>query len=303
MKTKHLLLLLFFCTCAFSQSMTEKYNSYLNRYEYFDSSGNLTGYKSYNSYLGVWEYFKENTNTYNKKPIQYAKPSTDDNFALLQQVANQKQNSYNSNHKRIDNYLSKIQSNISEIENLEIREKIQKRYDLEIVDVMNNKRYDLSSNALTQQVLDFIYNNINAIKAEEFKKYNDEIETRNKLSETKASTNARPSVLSKSLMKFIGNHKVYKIEDYTLTSGGKWTLTNTDNSVADVKLFNNQIQFKRSNSSRFGFRELFFTDYDAGTGYYIYESNYGNTFIEKDFKKVIFYELHDKTKKYVYYIL
>jgi hypothetical protein len=168
MKNKYLLLLLFFCTCAFSQTMTEKYNSYLNRYEYFDSSGNLTGYKTYNSYLGVWEYFKENTNTYNKKPIQYAKPPTDDNFALLQQVANQKQNSYNINHKKVDDVLSRIQYVISSEANTDLKRRLQNRFNLEILNVLNKREYDYSSNSLTDNVIDWIYN----VSAKIFKEEN-----------------------------------------------------------------------------------------------------------------------------------
>ncbi|MDO8315986.1 MAG: hypothetical protein Q7T12_00490 [Flavobacterium sp.] len=139
--------------------MTEKYNSYLNRYEYFDSSGNLTGYKTYNSYLGVWEYFKENTNTYNKNPIQYAKPSTDDNFALLQQVANQKQNLYNNNHKRVQTELSIYLDVINnpEVEMTpERRTRIRSRYKLEVINFINNNRYDYSNTSVTNQVRDFI---------------------------------------------------------------------------------------------------------------------------------------------------
>lgn len=168
MKNKYLLLLLFFCTCAFSQTMTEKYNSYLNRYEYFDSSGNLTGYKTYNSYLGVWEYFKENTNTYNKKPIQYAKPPTDDNFGLLQQVANQKQNSYNINHKKVDDVLSRIQYVISNEANTDLKRRLQNRFNLEILNVLNKREYDYSSNSLTDNVIDWIYN----VSAKIFKEEN-----------------------------------------------------------------------------------------------------------------------------------
>jgi hypothetical protein len=281
--------------------MTEKYNSYLNRYEYFDSSGNLTGYKTYNSYLGVWEYFNENTNTYNKKPIQYAKPPTDDNFALLQQVANQKQNSYNSNHKRIGEYLEKIKINIFEIENLEIRAKTLKRYDSEIVDVINNKGYDLSSNALTQQVLDFIYNKFNAIKAEEFKKYNDEIENNNKLSETEINTSVGENAFPYNLEKYLGDHTVYKIEDYTRTSDGKWTIANIENSIAGVFLFKNQIHFKRNNSQLVGVRLFSYKKFSSG--FYIFSSNNGETYIDKDFKKIIFFDMNDVNKKHIYYVM
>lgn len=301
MKIKYLLLLLFFCTCAFSQTMTEKYNSYLNRYEYFDSYGNLTGYKSYNSYTGVWEYYSENANSNNRKPIEYAKPQTDDNFALLQQVANQKQNSYNSNHKRVQECFATIQTLI-DAKDLELRVRTQNRFNSEVFNVVNNEGYDYSNNSLTNQVIKFIKDKYMEILLSESKKLNDEIESKNKLIETEKNTSVRESVLSKSLTKFIGNYKVYKIEDYIKTSSGKWTLSKTDNSIANLTLTNSQIIYKRNSSLHYKARELFFTDYDSGKGYYIYDSNYGITFIEKDFKTVIFYDKDNDTKKYVYYV-
>lgn len=45
---KKYLLLLLLCSSVYSQTSTEKYNSYQNRYEYFDNNGNMTGYKVYN---------------------------------------------------------------------------------------------------------------------------------------------------------------------------------------------------------------------------------------------------------------
>lgn len=43
----------------FSQTSTEKWSSLNNRYEYFDSSGYMTGYKEYNSLMGTWDYYSE----------------------------------------------------------------------------------------------------------------------------------------------------------------------------------------------------------------------------------------------------
>jgi hypothetical protein len=45
MKTIFLLLL---CSITYAQQITEKWNEYEKRYEYFDSSGKMTAYKSYN---------------------------------------------------------------------------------------------------------------------------------------------------------------------------------------------------------------------------------------------------------------
>lgn len=49
-----------------SPSSTEKWNSTLKRYEYFDSNGKITGYKKYNNYNAQWEIidFQKNPESY-----------------------------------------------------------------------------------------------------------------------------------------------------------------------------------------------------------------------------------------------
>lgn len=169
MKTKYLLFLLFFSICAYSQTMTEKYNSILSRYEYFDGQGNLTGYKVYDSLFKEWKYYQVEVQSYERKPIQYAKPPTDDNFALLQQVANKKQNSYNTNRAKVQNCISTIQKFMN-YENIEVKTRLQNRFNSEILDVINKKSYDFSDDNLTKQVVDFIWNKYEAIFLYETKK-------------------------------------------------------------------------------------------------------------------------------------
>ena len=91
---------LFFFALTYSQTSTEKYNSLLERYEYFDNEGNLTGYKSYNSILEVWEYYKVEVNNYKPKKIEYSGQIKDDNFELLRQTAIQMDRSYNYNNQK-----------------------------------------------------------------------------------------------------------------------------------------------------------------------------------------------------------
>ena len=53
---------------SYSQSY-QKYNEYLDRTEFYDSYGNMTGYAKYNSYLDRMEYFDSygNLKSYEKK--------------------------------------------------------------------------------------------------------------------------------------------------------------------------------------------------------------------------------------------
>ena len=61
-------LVLFVTTLSFGQT-TQKYNSILDRIEFYDSRGNLTGYAKENSILKRTEYYDERGNLvkYEKK--------------------------------------------------------------------------------------------------------------------------------------------------------------------------------------------------------------------------------------------
>ena len=50
-KTLITFLVLICATQAYSQNTTQKYNSYLDRTEFYDSYGNMVGYAKENSYL------------------------------------------------------------------------------------------------------------------------------------------------------------------------------------------------------------------------------------------------------------
>lgn len=93
---------------CFSQTATKKYNSYYNRYEYFDSSGNMTGYEKYNSYSKQWEYYTTNTSQ-SRQPTQYRDPQQL-NISGLGNAMTAKQNRYNRSQATIDDITSQIKS-------------------------------------------------------------------------------------------------------------------------------------------------------------------------------------------------
>ncbi len=89
---------------TFSQTYTEKYNSYLNRYELYDSSGQLIGYKKYNPYTKSYEIKYFNT----QQGSSYIEPIDTD---FLMQAMLYKQKQYDTN-------LPKIQDKVNSIHNL-----------------------------------------------------------------------------------------------------------------------------------------------------------------------------------------
>ncbi len=104
-------------------------------------------------------------------------------------------------------------------------------------------------------------------------------------------------------MKFKGLHKVYRIEDYTRLADGRWTVTKVDNAIAFLTLEDNDILWERSEAQMVTGRTFSFLESYSPNGYYIFATTKGgDVHIEKDFKKVIFYDESDKTKKYIYYV-
>ena len=295
MKNIYTFIILLLCLSSYSQTITEKYNSYLNRYEYFDSNGNLNGYKSYNSYLGVWEYFSNNSATYSRKPVQYAPAPKDNSFALLQQTVMQRQSDYNSNKKIIDDLLVKLNERIIDIKNYEIYSIVHKRFGLEVINFLNRSNIDFSNGSRVNEVRTFIVNKYNSIESEEYKNYNNKIVAKNEPKKT-------ISILPHGLLKFLGSHKVYKIEDYVIDENRAWKVIKTENSPAVLNISQNRIEWKRNGASEYTTRS--FTSYKkyTETGYYILESNGGDVIIENDLKTVTFHELSDVRKKYIYYI-
>lgn len=102
---------------CFSQTVTKKYNSYYNRYDYFDSSSNLIGYEKYNSYSRQWEYYRVQQAP-QRQPYEYKDPQQLD-ISNLGNAASTLQNRYNSNQKSVqtvvDDILYQIKSlNISD---------------------------------------------------------------------------------------------------------------------------------------------------------------------------------------------
>lgn len=76
MKSKITISLFFFTILITAQrpSSTEKWNATLERYEFFDSNGKITGYKKYNSYKRQWEIidFQKNPESYRGGNNAYA---------------------------------------------------------------------------------------------------------------------------------------------------------------------------------------------------------------------------------------
>lgn len=167
------IVLLLFTITSFAQTTTEKYNSYLKRYEYFDSRGTLIGYKQYNSYLNQWEYYKTGSGGY-----QIQQPQSSINIDLVQKTLNSKQSAYDNNVKSVQNTVKVIYRNIDYLvlkvitddpKELDYKyaNHIKSLFETKCVKVVEQKSYDFSSSSTTNMVNDWlIKNSVNILKQE-----------------------------------------------------------------------------------------------------------------------------------------
>lgn len=93
MKYLILLLFLFIINLSLAQSVTQKYNSLYNRYEYFDETGNMIGYRTYNSLLKQWEFYSNKDSNRKADFGSYVPPI---NLELVSKVLAYKQARYDN---------------------------------------------------------------------------------------------------------------------------------------------------------------------------------------------------------------
>lgn len=93
MKITLYILIFFNLSFCFSQAVVQKYNSLLNRYEFFNEYGDMLAYKTYNSLLNQWEIYSINQKNQKTDNEKYIQPI---NLELLASVMAQKQARYDN---------------------------------------------------------------------------------------------------------------------------------------------------------------------------------------------------------------
>lgn len=101
-----------------------------------------------------------------------------------------------------------------------------------------------------------------------------------------------------ALKNYHGGFNVDLIIDYELINND-WVKQKSDKGY--IYYVGDSIYFKR-NQGKWGFRELNLINYNSTLKTYIYNSQYGKTYINEDFKIVTFFDAHNENKKYEYYI-
>jgi hypothetical protein len=149
-----LLTAILFSLQVYSQTMYEKYNNYLNRYEYFDTYGQMIGYKTYNAYTKTWEYYKSG--------------QTDNDMHLTETaryvggVQAQLQARYEYNHKRLTNSIEALAFRVSNSSYSDyVKENSLKFFNEKCINGLNSQKYDLTSNSQITQIIAWLNSSMN----------------------------------------------------------------------------------------------------------------------------------------------
>ena len=149
---------------CFSQSVIQKYNSLYKRYEYFNSSGNMIGYKQYDSISKQWEYFDLRSNQNHKQPREYGEYVQPYNSDLIERALSQKQQIYNYNYQKVQSTIKEIVE-ITRNSNLNASTKYEiiKQFSDAVSKNLNNQSIDYSSLEQTNSVISWLWTTVGKI--------------------------------------------------------------------------------------------------------------------------------------------
>lgn len=168
---KILIVLLLVTNSALGQSHIEKYNSILERYEYYEGN-TLVGYKEYNNVMDQWEYTdlaKKNSveSQPYSSPYRNLNPVETYDASSAYQVLAAKEARYESNVSQIKQLVDDLTYRIEDFSDLKKREMVYSRW-TDFLEAFNNRTemIDYSSSRTTQSVMNFFVDGFNRIVAE-----------------------------------------------------------------------------------------------------------------------------------------
>ncbi|MXO06172.1 hypothetical protein [Flavobacterium sp. HBTb2-11-1] len=279
MKNIFLYALLFCSVFCFSQNYTERYNEGLERYEYFNN-GVMIGYKTYQSYNQTWKYtdLTAQPNPYTNKSLDYGKTINTQDVDLQGRTATLKQQKYNTNKEKIQNYMDHIYDGLQDKLPRETLNTMKSRLYNEVCLKLPRLDFSIDSNTnyACQMILDGAY-----------KIRNEEIDKLASLINDPKETIAIDYIVEYS---FINND---------------WKTVNYDTTGGEVTFEDNHILFKRG--SAWKDRKLTLKYFNTKEKMYIYDSEFGEVHTDEtvisgsNISKIIFYD-KDKSNKYCYFL-
>jgi hypothetical protein len=283
-------LFLFLFISVYSQTYTEKYNSLNNRYEFFNSSGSMIGYKFYNSLNQRWETYMTNTSD-NSTPIQN---QFNPNLAI--KALSIRQGKYDTNLARVNEFIESLKTRLyNSTFDATTVQNIRFRFNSEFTSQVS--KYDLSSSATTQKVIQWLDEGYNHIINIELRRSSSEENVRQE--EIIKKEEFRKESLKVEVNSFknkYGGYYVSSIEEYDLKDK-KWVKLKSSKNIGQVYYKGTIIYFRKSYTSNWIFRQLIYQDYSKAYKAHNYTSSYGETKINDAFTVITFY---DSDKMFVY---
>lgn len=276
-------LVLLFSFNSFSQTSTEKWNSLYERYEYFDSSGTMTGYKKYNSLYERWEYFdlkKSNSD----KSYQVQQPvSSIPNLDVIDKTLTTKQSKHDYNSTKINKYILEVFETLDYSGmHIDLIKNIKNSFRNNYILPYYNKKYDLSSDSLTNNIIEWLQEGLLSTIKIETEKFNEN------------------SKNNSTVLMLEGGYTVPLIKEETQI-GTEHISTMTEQDNGFLFFYKDMLWFKRGKND-WKARKLTFKFFDSKTNAYVYNSDQGVVMINSKFEYVLFLDTNNPKKKYYYFI-
>lgn len=221
------------------------------------------------------------------------------NWRLAQQVVAKKERNYDNNLERISSFINSATTGLdnSSLDKTLIRN-VQNRFFIEYIKPYYDKKYDLSSDSLTESIVNWLKDGFDYVLKTETVKFIDTEKT-NKEGLIKKETLEKKAlkVEVEAFKNKHGGYAVSSIEEYSLIDK-KWVEVKSEKNTALVYYKGTMIYFKRG-AGNWIYRPLIYQDYSNAYKAYRYTSPYGETKINDTFTTITFY---DTNKKYIYTI-
>lgn len=276
-------------TLCFSQSITRKYNSYYDRYEYYEPSGSMISYEKYNSFTKQWEMYNVDGSAVSntaRKPTQYRDPQ-ELNISSLGNATTILQNRYNNNVQQVQNTINNISNQINSLDVTdEQRKLISDTFQKSCINEINRTRINYSSANETNRVIQWLYDSANTIIKNVTASTNVSSSSNNSSSYQNNSSNdySNDSKIKSNYGKTL---PVYNIAIFD--HNNKRVKDETIKSDSYIVINDNQIMFKKADGE-ISYRDLKNKVYNDRKKGYEYSSNWGGIFIQEDLKYVEFFQ-------------
>ena len=223
-------------------------------------------------------------------------PSTNAFFKFRRHYKSRRQGRYDTNLARVNDFIESLKTRLynSAFDATTIQN-IRFRFNSEFTSQV--AKYDLSSSATTQKVIQWLDEGYNHIINIELKRSSSEENARQE--EIIKKEELRKESLKVEVDSFkikYGGYYVSSIEEYDLKDK-KWVKVETSNNRGQVYYKGTTIYFRKSYTSNWIFRQLIYQDYSNAYKAYNYTSPYGETKINDAFTIITFYDSH---KMFIY---